>query len=189
MKWFISVGIILLIILTYLIVSTTTTNSWNRPTPKIFDKTIGFSGGTGNDLLKAEIKSGKEAMNKLNDKGNLLSFLSDITIWCSFTITSIITIIIGYYKKSFDGQNIPELIDKTKKLNKTMKVLGVLAALATVTTGLGDKFSNSATEAYERCDVIHQQIKNARDAVALADDENEKSEIIEELRIVIDRSK
>lgn len=177
----------MLVFCTYWVASAVIAVEWRRDTPKIFQIGSGFQGSSFAKQLDTEITRGKEVMTLLNDKGNGFALAGDIADWISFGITSFIALIVGYHGKSYDGENIPELKMKNTKLRKTMKVLGFLGALAAVMTGVGSRLDSTATKAYEQCDGLYEHIKNARNSMTLVSESSEAQEIIEALKIQIDR--
>lgn len=188
---------------------------WWPHTPAIPEILKGSSGFTSNVVLtepeKADIQKQFDAAwaaaEELNRRGRMQSDLSQYADWAAFCISSLITLLAGYFGKSMvpadtthlDIKDAAQLIaqaaeENSKKKGRPAKkrplsrrvnvasVVGVLAALATIATVTSNRFQIAASKNAENSSKLGDAIVQARKAAERATSRSDLNDAIENLK-------
>jgi hypothetical protein len=182
-----------------------------RPEPAI----LGF-GDAFNTSLKipvekftAAIDAAQQTMAQKNHNGNWLYLGQNVADWISFGCTALITLIAGYYGRTTtlgnpaatanvtSGQpadpattaNPAATIAPRQPARNIVPMIGVVAALASVCTGLSSKLGADAQNDYKRADQIRALINSSRKELQEPTTTSDRAaQILSELEVIPQRN-
>lgn len=139
--------------------------------------------------FEATVKSAKHAMNTQYESANRMRWYSHAVDWLGFAFTSIITILVGMSGRVLSSGQDPSALLKAESVGNEvhttkwiLRTVGILAALASVLTGVSSRLQATSQTAQERGDKMHAFIVASRQKFR----EAVISGVVEEARKVID---
>jgi len=185
-----------------------------RPEPA----TLGF-GDAFNTTLKisvekftAAIDAAQQTMARKNHDGNWLYLGQNVADWISFGCTALITLIAGYYGRTTTlgnpvigpatanatsgppadppaAPNPAATVAPRQPARNIVPTIGVVAALASVCTGLSSKLGANAQNDYKRADQIRALINSSRKELQdPATTSDRAAQILSDLEVVPQRN-
>lgn len=182
-----ALGIALLAILLIWVITSLRAGEWSRPVLKVIDRAPAFSGElpipqeqltSEVQLAKAKMESEYKASNRWNQVGHLAE-------WIAFSISALIGLIAGYMGKSpaqAEKLTPQELAAGSIKL---ARVVGVLAALSAMGTGIASKAKTDSESSYNHAIQIQQKITSTIKKVHETKDPDEAQATLLELHSFI----
>jgi hypothetical protein len=158
-----------------------------RPAPNVVQPSSGFEGSS---LLPASeiqphIDRARSRMLAVNGHGQVFSLADNIASWLSFLATATVTLILGYFgrRAPADGTGA----DLSGLPLRSVRCIGVLAALAAVLTAAGALAKNQARDDYQKADAARNYINAAVSDLAGAKSEREARDALDQLDLQIGR--
>jgi hypothetical protein len=200
------IGIAGLVLLSIWIISPfRTVHQINVPTPLPIGSAFDGNEQIPIEEFKSKYKSGTDLLNSHKSKARIFRVLYDVTDWLSFGLTSIITLIVGYAGRVMTSQadslsTAAELIkteaggdkstDRNPTLNRTKRkvsvsVLGILAALASISIVLSNRFQAQAESNVQVAVELHSILSKSRTEWFNAKTPEEAQKALNELEIEI----
>ena len=103
----------------------------------------------------------------------------DIAAWLTFTATSFITVIVGYFGRA-PKNNQPQL--HTEGLSaRTVRLIGMLASIAAVMTAFSSLAIAKSQDYFNRADAIRDMIVHDRAQVLDAKDADQAQAVLDDL--------
>jgi hypothetical protein len=137
------------------------------------------------EKINAAFEAARSRMLGANGYGTGFRVVGDIAGWLSFAATAAITLIVGFYGRPApaagaapDTQGLPA---------GSVRLIGVLAALAAVLTGFSNLASVKSGEYYKRADAIRDLVVRSRAEVLDAKTSEAAQAVLDELALQASR--
>lgn len=129
--------------------------------------------------IQQAITNAMSEMDGRYRKSNRLKQYGYVADWVSFLVTSVITLLCGYFGRPTAGTHAwKEVAQRSVKLTR---ILGFLAALAAVLTLLSSRLNRDSQDMYRSAGTIRQKIEETYQRVPSARDAQEARGILLEL--------
>ena len=138
------------------------------------------------EVVMAKINAAHDVMLSKAIIGQNLQWLGEITTWLSFLATAIITLIMGG-----SGRTIPtNLAQPTKDemhgfTNKTVRIIGILAALSAIFTATGNLSASQAQIYIKKAETLCNFIRIARSEISKAPTATDAEAVLDDLDIKV----
>jgi hypothetical protein len=137
------------------------------------------------EKITAAFEAARSRMLAVNDRWTEFRIVCDVAGWLSFAATAAITLIVGFYGRPVpaagaapDTQGLPA---------RSVRLIGVLAALAAILTGFGNLASVKSGDYYKRADTIRDLIVRSRAEVIDAKTAEAAQAVLDELALQASR--
>jgi hypothetical protein len=157
-----------------------------RPTPAA----VGTERAIQDSPLPAEqttaaFDAARARMLHVNALGTRFRLAGDIVGWLSFSATAAITLIVGFYGRSPPVAGAA--IDTQGLSPRSLRLIGLLAALAAVLTAFGNIAIAKSSDYYRRADQVRELIVRSRTDLAGAKSVDAAQAVLENLALQIAR--
>lgn len=187
MRAFRLVGFFLLILLLAWIASAVFFQTGYQKPPAFLGLGSAFEGSLQlpAEKITAAFEAARSRMLAVNERGTQFRIVGDVAGWLSFAATAAITLIVGFYGRPVpaagtapDTQGLPA---------RSVRLIGVLAALAAILTGFGNLASVKSGDYYKRADAIRDLIVRSRAEVIDARTAEAARAVLDELAVQASR--
>lgn len=181
MNAFKAVSGVLLLLLCGWIIYYFASPSMHHPTPQVLDLGSAFEGNLQlpADKIQAAFAAARDRMLHLNSVGSDLHLAGDIAAWLTFTATSFITLIIGYFGRA--PQSSQAQPDTEGLPARTVRVIGLLASIAAIMTAFSSLATAKAQDYFKSADAIRDMIVHDRAQLLDAKDADQAQAVLDDL--------
>jgi hypothetical protein len=161
------------------------TLAWPSPThlvPQVLDLGNAFEGNLQlpADKIQAAFSTARDHMLQVNSIGTKLRMVGNIAAWVTFAATSLITLIVGFFGKAPQG-NAATPVNTGGLPARTVRIIGLLASIAAVTTAFGSLSISKSQDYFTRADSIRDLIVHDRAQVLDAKDADQAQAVLDDL--------
>jgi hypothetical protein len=157
-------------------------SSPTRLVPQVLDLGNAFEGNLQlpTDRIQAAFSTARSHMLQVNSTGTKLHFAGSFAAWVTFAATALITLIVGFFGKA--PQTDADGPANTAGLPaRTVRLIGLLAAIAAVTTAFGNMAIAKSQDYFARADSIRELIVHDRAQVLDAKDADQAQAVLDDL--------
>lgn len=140
------------------------------------------------ELVEDAVADARHAMLQSNERGVRLQSITNWLKWIAFAISAAVTLIAGYHGKSVSANGTDAINpNELEKLPRTMRLIGVLAALAScLALGMG-YLREEADLRFQQSDKIRALIAQTYVDLEKATNASQANDILDRLRLETSR--
>jgi hypothetical protein len=159
------------------------TPALHHPVPQVFELGNGFEGNLQlpAERIQAAFSQARGHMLAVNTTGTRFEFAGEIIAWLSFAATAVITLIVGFHGRQ--PQPAESAVNTDGLPARAVRLIGILAAIAAISTAASSKASSEAQTLFKRADEIRELIVQDRGQVLDAKDASSAQAVLDDLAL------
>jgi hypothetical protein len=176
-------SLVLMALLVTWIVYWFATPALHHPLPQVLELGNGFEGNLQlpAEKIQAAFSQARDRMLAVNTNGTRFELAGEIIAWLSFAATAVITLIVGFHGRQ--PQPDVAVVNTDGLPARAVRLIGLLAAIAAISTAASSKASSEAQTSFKRADEIRAMIVQDRGQVLDAKDADSAQAVLDDLAL------
>lgn len=153
-----------------------------RPVPQVLDLGNAFEGNLQlpADKIQSAFSTARTHMLQVNSVGTKLHIAGSFAAWVTFAATAFITLVVGFFGRAPQTDGATQT--NTDGLPaRTVRLIGLLAAIAAVTTAFSNMAISKSQDYFTRADSIRELIVHDRAQILDAKDADQAQAVLDDL--------